>query len=55
MSWVFANVPEDWGSIPGRVIPETQKMVFDSALLNIQHCKGKVEEWSSAFPYSSVL
>ena len=48
MSWVFANGPGDWGSIPGRVIPKTQKMVLDPALLNTQHymvrIKGKVEQ-----------
>ena len=55
MNRVFSNGPGDWGSIPGRVIPKTQKMVLDAALLNIQHykvrIKGKVEqsrEWSSA-------
>ena len=32
MSRVFANVP-------GRVIPKTQKMVLDAALLNTQHYK----------------
>ena len=37
MSRVFANGPGDWGSIPGRVIPKTQKMVLDAALLNTQH------------------
>ena len=41
-------VPEDRGSIPGRVIPKTQKMVLDAALLNYQHykvkIKGKVEQ-----------
>ena len=35
------------GSIPGRVIPKTWKMVLDASLLNIQHymvwIKGKVE------------
>ena len=61
MNKVFANGPEDWGSIPGRVIPRTQKMVLDAALLNTQHykvrIKGKVEqsrEWSSALLYTSV-
>ena len=56
MVWVFANGPGDLGSIPGRVIPKTQKMVLDATLLNTQHCKveikGKVEqtrEKSSAF------
>ena len=53
MSRVFACGPGDQGSIPGQVIPKTQKMVFDPALLNTQHykvmIKGKVErsrEWS---------
>ena len=44
---VFANGPRDWGSILGRVIPKTQKMVLDITLLNTQHykvrIKGKVE------------
>ena len=38
----------DQGSIPGRVIPKTQIMVLDAALLNTQHnkirIKGKVKE-----------
>ena len=34
---VFANGPGDLGSIPGRVIPKTQKMVLDAFLLNTQH------------------
>ena len=33
MGRVFANGPGDPGSIPGRVIPKTQKMVLGSALL----------------------
>ena len=33
---VFANDPGDMGSIPGRVIPKTLKMVLDISLLNIQ-------------------
>ena len=45
---VFANRPGDLGSIPGRVIPKTQKMVLDASLLNTQHykvrIKGKVEQ-----------
>ena len=32
MSKVFANDPGDQGSVPGRVIPKTQKMVLDAAL-----------------------
>ena len=54
MSRVFANGPGDWGSIPGRVIPKTQKLLLDATLLNTQHytvrIKGKVEqsrEWRS--------
>ena len=39
MNRVFANGPGDCGSIPGRVIPKTQKMVLDAALLNAQHYK----------------
>ena len=45
----------------GRVIPKTQKMVFDATLLNTQYyklrIKGKVEqsrERSSALPYTLV-
>ena len=30
MSRVFDNTPEDWGSIPARVIPKTQKMVLNA-------------------------
>ena len=45
---VFTNGPGDLGSIPGRVIPKTQKTVLDASLLNPQHykvrIKGKVEQ-----------
>ena len=58
---MVANGPGDWGSIPGQVIPKTQKMVLDAGLLNTQHynvrIKGKVEqsrERSSVLPYISV-
>ena len=61
MSTVFANGPEDLVSIPDRVIPKTQRMVLDAALLNTQHykarIKGKMEqsrEWSSTLPYTFV-
>ena len=60
-SRVFATGPGDQRSIPGWVIPKTQKMVLDAALLSTQHykvrIKGKVEqssEWSGALPYTSV-
>ena len=46
---IFKRIgPGDLGSIPGRVIPKTQKMVLDASLLNTQHykvrIKGKVEQ-----------
>ena len=58
---VFANCPGNLGSIPGRVIPKTQKMVLDASLLNTQHykvrIKGEVEqsrEKSSALYFTLV-
>ena len=61
MSRVFANGPEDWGSIPSQVIPKTQKMVLDNALINTQYYKVRIKykleqprEWSSALPYTSA-
>ena len=58
---VFANGPKDLGSIPGRDIPKTFKMVFDTSLLKTQQYKvridGKVKqskERSSVLPYPSV-
>ena len=56
---VFANGTEDLGSIPGRVIPNTFKMVLDTTQQYKVRIKGKVEqsrESSSAPPtprYSS--
>ena len=59
---VFANGLEDQGSILGRIIPKTLKIVLDTSLFNTQHykvcIKGKVEqskERSSALPYTSML
>ena len=58
---VFASGPGDLGSITGRIIPKTQKMVLDATLLNTKYykvrIKGKVEqsrEKSSALPYTLV-
>ena len=58
---MFTNGPEDLGSIPGRVIPKTLKMVLDTYLLNTQQykvrIKGKAEQFwerSSALPYTLV-
>ena len=39
MSRVFANGPGDLGSIAGRIIQKSEKMVHDAALLNSQHYK----------------
>ena len=44
MGRLFANVPADQGSIPGRVIPKTQKMVLDASLLNTPPYKVR-EKW----------
>ena len=59
MSRVLASGLGDWGSIPGRVIPSTLKMVLDTSLLNTQQykvgIKDKVEqprEKSSALSYT---
>ena len=61
MSRVFANGPVDRGSILGRVIPKTQKMVLDAALFCNQYYKVKIRgkvnqsrEWISALPYTSM-
>ena len=55
MNRVFASGLWDRGSIPGKVILNTQKIVIDAALLNTQlykvMTKGKVKqhrEWGSA-------
>ena len=61
MSRMFTNGPEDWGSIPDRVIPKTQKMVLDAAVFKNQYykvrIKGKVvqpRERSCTLLYTSV-
>ena len=58
---VFANDPGDLGSVPGRVIPKTFKMVLDTSLLNTQQYKVLIEdkeeqsrERSSVLHYTSV-
>ena len=48
VSRVFANAPGDRGSILGRVIPKTQKVVFDASLLNTKHFKVQIKDiWSN--------
>ena len=61
MGSLFANGPRDLGSILGRVIPKTLKMVLDISLLNTQQykvrIKGKMEqsrEWKSILSFTSV-
>ena len=57
----FAKGLGNLGSIPGRVIPKTFKIVLDISLLNTQQykvrIKGKVEQYrerGSNLPYTSV-
>ena len=40
----FVNGPGVQGSIPGQVIPKTQKMVHDTSLLNTQHYKVRIKD-----------
>ena len=48
MQITFANGLGDQDSIPGQVMPKTQKMVLDATLLSTQHymvrIKGKMEQ-----------
>ena len=52
---VLTNGPGDLGSIPGRVLPKTLKMVLDTSLQYKVRIKGKVEpsrEWSSTLLFT---
>ena len=58
---VFTNGAVGLGSIPGRVMPKTFKMVPDTSLFNTQQYKVRIKrkveqsrERSSAFPYMLV-
>ena len=44
MARVFTNGPGDRGSVPGRVIPKTKKMVLDAFLFITQHYKVLIED-----------
>ena len=45
---VFTNSPGDQGSVPGQVIPETEKMVFDTSWLNTLHYMEQINvNWSN--------
>ena len=54
MSRVFANGLGDWGSIPALVIPKTQKILLDAALVKTHHykvrIKGKVQQSRKLHP-----
>ena len=51
---MFTNGPKDRGTIHDRVIPTTQRMVFDTSLHNTQHykvhIKGKVVQFRKREP-----
>ena len=48
MGRVFTNGAGDQGSLPGRVIPKTQKMLLDTSLLTTQHYKVHIKgKWSN--------
>ena len=59
MSRVFTNGQGDRDSIPGRIIPKTQEILLDAALLNTQHykvkIKGKVEQSREEVAPSGVV
>ena len=40
---VFANGPEDRSSIPGWIIPKTQKILLDTSFLNTHHYKVRIK------------
>ena len=40
---VFANGSRERGSVPGRVITKTQKMVLDASLCNIHYYKIRIK------------
>ena len=41
---VFPNCPGDLGSVPGRVIPKTLKIVLNTYLLNTQQYKVRIKD-----------
>ena len=43
MSRVFVSGLGDRGSIPGRVIPKTQKIVLDASLLSIIRYESRIK------------
>ena len=56
VSRVFAKGLGDQCSIPGRVIPKTQKMVLDTFLLNTQYYKVRIKgKWGQSRERCSAL
>ena len=58
---IIANGPRDLGSIPGRVIPKTLKMVLDTSLHSTKRYKVRIKgnmekfrERSGALPYTAM-
>ena len=46
--YVHVNAPGNRGSIPGQVIPKTQKIVLDAFLLSTQHYKARINgKWNN--------
>ena len=61
MSRVLANGPGNQGSVPGRVMPKTQKMILVATLFNSLLYKVRIKsemeqsrEKTSALSYTSV-
>ena len=59
---LYTNSLGERGSVPGRVLPKTQKILLDASLLNTQHYKvgikdkvGQSRERISALSYTLVL
>ena len=44
---MFAHGSGDQGSIPSRIIPDTQKMVLDASLFNTQYYKVQIKSKKS--------
>ena len=55
VSRVFTNGLGDQGSIPGRVILKTQKMVLDASLLYTQHYKVRIRNWTRLHEFKSSM
>ena len=41
---MLSNGQEEWGSIQGRVIQKTQKMIYDTSLHHKIPIKGKIKQ-----------